>query len=328
MLNKKIALAAALAAVSVSAMAQGSVQLYGRMNTTMEHQKLGGQTVTGMFNNASRIGFRGVEDLGQGLKAGFVMEGGFSSDTGAGANDTGLSFNRESELFLESNLGKLRLGKFSYESSMQTADMVSMHNHDTGSSADALYSYDTLRTNNQIGYRTPVFANTWVEVAHGFHEKQAGAKNVWDLAVSHQAANYSIGAGFTDNGDNRQYALRATYMLDQLTLGAYVQRVEMNKRTATAEKWNNYRVAAAYALGASELHANVGYADRDDSKSALQWTLGVNHNLSKRTKVYALYTKVDNRAQGTYGYRINSNLDAASAGQDFSSFAVGVRHNF
>lgn len=328
MLNKEIALVAVLAAVAAPAMAQSSVQLYGRLNTTLEQQKLGDQKVTGLFNNSSRFGLRGVEDLGQGLKAGFVMESGFSSDTGAGANNAGLSFNRESELFLQSDLGKLRLGRFTSESYLLTADMVSMHNHDTGSSADALYSYDTMRTGNQIGYRTPVFANTWVEVAHGFHEKQAGAKNMWDLAVNHQNGNYSIGAGFTDTGDNRQYAVRATYVLNQLTLGAYVQRVEMEKGTAAAEKWNNYRVAAAYTLGASELHANVGYADRDNSKSALQWTLGVNHNLSKRTKVYALYTKVDNRAQGKYAYGINSNLNAALAGQDFSSFAVGVRHNF
>lgn len=328
MLNKKIALAAVLAAVTAPVMAQSSVQFYGRVNSTVEHQKLGNQKSTGIFNNSSRIGFRGVEDLGQGLKAGFVLESGFSSDTGAGANDGGLSFNRESELFLESNLGKLRMGKFTSESYLQTADMVSMHNHDTGSSADALYAFDTMRTGNQIAYRTPVFANTWVEVAHGFHEKQAGAKNMWDLALSHQNGNYSIGAGLADTGDQRQYAVRASYALNQLTLGAYVQRVEIAKGTGDEEKWNNYRMAAAYTLGASELHANVGYADRDHSKSALQWTLGVNHSLSKRTKLYALYTKVDNRAEGTYGHGINSNFDAATAGQDFSSFAVGVRHNF
>lgn len=55
-------------------MAQSSVTLYGRVNTTVERQKDCDVSKTGMFNNSSRFGFKGTEDLGGGLKAGFQLK--------------------------------------------------------------------------------------------------------------------------------------------------------------------------------------------------------------------------------------------------------------
>ena len=77
---------AALALVGTSAaFAQSSVTLYGRVNTTVERQKDGDVSKTGLFNNNSRFGFKGQEDLGGGLKAGFQLESGFDSSSGASA---------------------------------------------------------------------------------------------------------------------------------------------------------------------------------------------------------------------------------------------------
>ena len=69
----RIALATLAMMGATTAMAQSSVTLYGRINTTVERQKLGDVSNTVMQNNASRWGIRGVEDLGGGLKAGFVL---------------------------------------------------------------------------------------------------------------------------------------------------------------------------------------------------------------------------------------------------------------
>ena len=162
MQNPSRLLLALLAVVgSSAALAQSSVTLYGRVNTSVEHQKNGDNkvvdgTVNGLFNNSSRFGFKGVEDLGGGLKAGFQLESGFSADTGASASTF---FGRQSEVNLSGNFGMLRLGNFTAESYYATADYISMHNHDTGSSADALYydpvMYGALGTKNKIAYRTP-----------------------------------------------------------------------------------------------------------------------------------------------------------------------------
>ena len=132
----RLLLALLAVAGSSAVLAQSSVTLYGRVNTTVERQKAGDDTSNQMVNNSSRFGFRGVEDLGGGLKAGFVLESGFASDTGASASTF---FGRQSELNLSGNFGMLRLGNFFPESYYATADYVSMHNHDTGTSADALY---------------------------------------------------------------------------------------------------------------------------------------------------------------------------------------------
>ena len=51
-----------------SAFAQSTVSVYGRLNTTAERMRIGNQTVYRLNDNSSRIGFRGVEDLGGGLQ--------------------------------------------------------------------------------------------------------------------------------------------------------------------------------------------------------------------------------------------------------------------
>jgi len=89
-MNKKLIAIAIGAALSGSAFAQSSnVTLYGRINTAIESNTIGGQSnqlngsETSMRNYSSRLGVRGVEDLGGGLKGVFGIETGLSSDTGA-----------------------------------------------------------------------------------------------------------------------------------------------------------------------------------------------------------------------------------------------------
>ena len=326
-----LALLATVGATSV--MAQSSVTLYGRVNTTVERQKDGDVTKTGMFDNSSRFGFKGVEDLGGGLKAGFVLESGFDSSNGAGASSTGgLNFGRQSEVNLSGAFGTVRLGNFFPGSYFATADYVSMHNHDTGSSSDALY-YDpvwfgALGTANKIAYRTPSFGGLTVEGAMSFHENNAPSKYGYDLAANYNLGALALGAGYSQVDDDKQLGLRALYTFGQFVVGGYYQRNDEN----VAGSRNNFRLAGAYNVGASEFHVNVGransWSNRADS-AATQFTLGYNYNLSKRTKVYTYYTRVNNDANATYGYGFNGTLAAGQApGKDFSSFAVGVRHNF
>jgi predicted porin len=330
-----------------AALAQSSVTIYGRVNTTIESQKYSdSKTVNGMFNNASRIGFKGEEDLGNGLKAGFVLESGFNSDDGAGTSKSGgLTFGRQSEVNLSGNFGMVRLGNFFPESYYASADYVSLHNHDTGSSADALYIDPVwlgtgtasqernggLGTGNKLAYRTPSFGGFTVDASVSFHErstKTAADKYGYDLAANYTQGPLALGAGYSQKsngqGSDKQGSVRGLYTFGQVTLGAYYQR---NSETLLGNR-NNFRVSGMYTLGASEFHVNVGHANawsRLDNSAATQWTLGYNYNLSKRTKVYTYYTKINNKANASYGYAAGVNNPT---GQDFRSFAVGIRHNF
>lgn len=315
MIKRSIALAVLATLASGAALAQSSVTLYGRLNVTAERQKVGSDTQTVLEDNYSRIGFKGEEDLGGGLKAGFIIEHGFDPTTGAAASTF---WGRQSEVYLSSKLGMLRLGNFTQESLYATADVVSMHNHNTGTSADALYTYFGSNV-NKVAYRTPEFVKgLWAEASIAEATAGTGGKRPVDLAVNYDLGKLQLGAGYTKADQDNQFAVRASYGMGPFTLAAYAQRDEINDASR-----NVFRVAGMYTLGASEFHVNVGYAgkrgDLADTQ-ATQATLGYNYNLSKRTKVYGFVTKVDNKAAAEYMTK--------KAGVDFSSVAVGVRHNF
>jgi len=88
----------ALAAVAAtSAFAQSSVTIYGVVDARINSIKTDNNgTLTRLDNSgaaSSRLGFRGTEDLGGGMKAKFVLEMGMNNDTGAGQNTANNSTN-------------------------------------------------------------------------------------------------------------------------------------------------------------------------------------------------------------------------------------------
>ncbi len=336
---KRSLLIAALSTVAAgSALAQSTVTVYGRLNETIERQKVGDVSTTVLNDNASRLGFKGTEDLGGGLKANFLIEHRFGADTGRASDEF---WSGDSWVGLSSNFGDLRLGRMTSAAYFATADYVSYHNHDTGTSADALYNLgpSALRnwfSKNKISYTTPSLAGATVELQYGLKEGGVApgsdlnnGDNGLELAVNYGIGDLALGAGFTKVGDDQQFAVRGQYTFGAFTVGGYFQRTMFEDSAAafgapfSDGKANIVRLSGMYTMGASEFHANVGLAGKIDGVAdtdAKQFTLGYNYNLSKRTKAYTYYTKVDNKANAPYA--------TGSRGVDFSSFAVGIRHNF
>ena len=306
------AIALVAAAVAAPAFAQSSVTLYGRLNTSVENQKFNNDARKWVVqNNSSRIGFKGTEDMGGGLKASFQLEHGFGSDTGQAA---GTFWGREAWVQLAGAFGAIRLGNITPESYFATADYVSMHNHDTGTSSDALYSNEfsvAYLNKNKVMYMTPAMGGFSASVAMTAGEKVE--KNGTDVAMNYDVGPFHGGFGYSKQGNVNQWALRALYEMGPVVLGGYYQKVDVG--SAKQDVW---RLAAMYAMGASEFHVNYGASDKAGSVAPKkdQWTLGYNYNLSKRTKVYAFYTKND------------LNKDTGAADNEFTSLAMGVRHNF
>ncbi|RTL35205.1 MAG: porin [Burkholderiales bacterium] len=315
---KKIALVAALAATAAAPAFAQSVTLWGRLNTTVESQKIGTQDRKIVVqNNSSRLGFKGSEDLGGGLKASFSLEHGLNSDTGAATGGTTF-WNRASWVQLEGSFGAVRLGKWFPGSYFATADYVSNHNHDTGTSADNLYATQ-FQTNNKVSYFTPTVAGFNAEVSLSAGEGTTTRAS--DLAINYDMGPLHAGLGYEKKGDFTQVAVRGLYEFGPLIVGGYIQRAENTFGAAGKKNWNVWRASGMYVVGQSEFHLNYGKADTilaDDG--AKQLTVGYNYNLSKRTKVYGFWTKTDNQIKGTYA--------TGAAGQDFSSLAAGIRHNF
>lgn len=316
-MKRSIFLAAVAALASTSALAQSSVTIYGRFNASVENQKSeGSDSIWALQNSSSRIGFKGTEDLGGGLTAGFQLEHGFSVDTGA-ATHGGQFWARQSEVYVGSKTaGTLRLGNFTSEAYYATADYVSMHNHDTGTSADALYAY-VGRNTNKLGYRSPEFSGFTFDAAVSLNETSPAGERSHDLAVNYTAGPLHVGAGYERFGDANQFAISALYEMGAFTVGGYLQR-DKNGWAPNAGSRTNVRLVGMYTMGVGEFHANFGRAGEYGNianSDATQFTLGYNHKLSKQTKVYAFFTKV-NDDSGLY------------TGGDFRSIALGVRHNF
>ena len=117
---KKSLVALATLAVAGVASAQSSVTLFGIVDAGVSYydakpnnngptQKTWQQTNSGY--NSSRIGFRGTEDLGGGLAAGFWLEAALGNDTGAAGGGGTQLFNRRSTVSLSGPFGEVRIGR-------------------------------------------------------------------------------------------------------------------------------------------------------------------------------------------------------------------------
>lgn len=328
-----LASCAALAALSLPSLVHaqqapnGTLQVYGRINASIESNRSDSQArAQGLRNNESFWGLRGQEDLGGGMQAGFILEHGFDIDSGA--NSSSDYFNRKSEVNLTGSFGMLRMGRMFSEAYYATADVVSMHNFDTGISADALYAW-VSNGGNHVSWRLPQYQGLTVELGTSLHEKQTEPnKNAWDLAANYELGDFTLGFGYNRWGVAEQATVRATYTTGPWTLAGFVQnsrgwdqasfQVDSSQRNR-----NMARASIQYEDGPNEYHANVGYAGKvggEAGTQATQWTLGYNYNFSKRTKVYALYTQVNNHERARYL--------TGEAGVGSRSLAAGMRHYF
>jgi predicted porin len=176
---KRLALFAGAASMCLGAAAQSSVTLYGVVDMGLRHVKNGDASASSLSsngNNTSRIGFKGVEDLGDGLKVGFQLESGLTPDNGASSDATRF-FNRRSTLSLYGSLGELRLGRdysvtyLGYEDYDVWSDIglssVSKFESSLGTARDT-----AVRSDNQVAYFTPA---NWVVSTAGSASRPARA---------------------------------------------------------------------------------------------------------------------------------------------------------
>lgn len=180
-MKKTLAAVAVLGAFAGSALA-ADVQLYGivDMGLVYSHVDTDGigddvdsfQMKSGQASG-SRWGFKGTEDLGNGLTVGFILEDGFDADDGS-EDSTGVMFNRESSLFLQGSFGKFAMGRMGAlnngQSSWAKVGMLSAFGtSDWGGYSAQLSNIFSLagQWDNMIAYETPDFAGFKVYAQYG-----------------------------------------------------------------------------------------------------------------------------------------------------------------
>lgn len=183
-----VALAAATAMCSASA---ASVTLYGVVDTGLRYNNIESDNYADLGSDGSeflmasgqrsgnRFGFKGVEELGNGLTVGFVLENGFQSDTGA-LKTSGTIFDREASIYLEGSFGKFGMGRLSTlgNDSGSTGLAGYFSSFGTGwgdvGCQNYMQAYRPNRMDNMVYYKTPNFAGAEVWLLYGMGDQEDG----------------------------------------------------------------------------------------------------------------------------------------------------------
>lgn len=200
---KKTLIAAAVMATSGIAFAASNVTLYGVIEegVLLEKAKHADTTVQlrSGFDQGSRWGIKGVEDLGNGYSVGFILEQGFSADDGnvanAGNGKTS-GFTREAFMYVNGDFGKFGAGRTgTLASGAQSNHILTGWALGTGlglSSWTSAIGTSFSRTNNSVVYATPVFSGFSVHAMYSNGlatdtDKWSDNSHYYGLGVKYQA---------------------------------------------------------------------------------------------------------------------------------------------
>lgn len=347
MKTKLISLAVAAALVAPAAV-MAEATLYGKLNMSIDYFDTDGDFDGWAINRgslgrgegrANRIGVKGSEDLGNGLKAIYQVEFGVqmaeeqrTGPAASGANNT-LSM-RNSYVGLASNFGTLLVGRHDTPLKLSTGRLDLFA--DTAADYNGTIGFDDLRVDNAIAYISPSFAG--FQFAGAVHagggssatlpiasEDADSLAEAYSLAITYKngpfygAAAYEelysdiLGPAGNDLNDYTKWRL-GLGLLDWngFTLaGVYEQQDDYYGSDADGDLW---QISAGYKFGNNMIKGFYGENDNDaENLDRESWGIGFDHYFSKRTSAYILYTDVD------YDADLNN---------DWSAFSLGMMHSF
>ncbi len=197
-----------------AAFAQSNVTIYGIVDTSIHYlnnANAKGDSNIRIDNGAianSRIGFKGTEDLGGGLKAMFQLENGFSSDNGAMLQG-GALFGRQSWVGLQGGFGKVRVGRQNtplFDLLADHFDPLTVGNYASNSWLPAAGTL--IRTPNMVRYDGD-FGPVSAAASWAFGETAGSVRtgSQFSSALRYTAGAFSVGGGFqqTVSATNSSY---------------------------------------------------------------------------------------------------------------------------
>jgi len=303
-------------------------------------------------HTSSRLGFRGVEDLGGGLGAGFWLEIGLNADdgtgqasntnnqpSGAGVAGAGVSFNRRSTVSLMgTDWGELRIGR-DYVATFRNRDQVDpfgtvgvgQNQADNGS----IVGVTSTRASNMIGYFLPAnrlggfFGEAQYYLGEtpgnsdgdGWQARLGYGTSMWGIALAGAKTRYTQSATL---GDTTVWNVGAHLDFGWTRFSAGYYRDEVDRIGGL--KATGYLVGAVVPIRNDVIRASYSSygTDAAGDPTARKLAIGYVHNLSKRTAAYATYAHIDNR--GTSAVGLGGSSTASGANSD--GFDIGLKHSF
>jgi len=306
-MKKSLIAVAVLGAIAGAAQAQSAVTIYGILDTGITYANKvptpGNSSNDKKFSvdsgviQGSRLGFKGVEDLGGGLKALFQLEAGFHNDTGALKKNTGSTnlFPSKSVVGLSGNFGSILLGRQTDVLNDLTGAVD--HNMDRLEGIRTNNSIRYTSTKNSIRYNTPNVAGFTGSLIYGFGEAAGQTSNGQSFSLGGQYANGPLGlraayyeskkgttSSDTSNSNSKEFkvgnpgdtalrifSLGSSYQAGLARLYGNWSLVKQPLASAWDGKtalWNNSGTPSYYSSGSI-----------NNSKSEI-FELGVNYNLT------------------------------------------------
>lgn len=347
----------ALAAAASAASAQSTVTLYGIVDAGVEHLTnvgAGGDGLTRMPNLTgsvpSRLGFRGSEDLGGGLRAVFSLETGFSPDSGV-LNQGGRMFGRQATVGLQSSWGTFTVGRQNtmYTFVLMDADILGPNIY--GSSSLDPYIAGA-RVDNSIGWRT-TFSGVTLGATYSLGrdatncvgESATDSKACREVSVlaKYDAPVWGVAFGIDElrGGAGGAGGLTSSTLTDKRTvfngyfkagaakIAAGLIRRD-NEGSVATPKSNLYWIGASYPVTSQfTLDGQIFRLDfKNSANEATLFALRGTYALSKRTAVYGTLGRISN--DGTLAISASGGAagGAPAAGNAQTGVMFGVRHAF
>ncbi|MEP7056240.1 MAG: porin [Caldimonas sp.] len=356
-MKKSLLALAVFGAYAGVASAQSSVTLYGTLDVNGRYVKADGQSrrysegTDGI--NSSQLGFRGVEDLGGGLKAGFTILSSIGVDAGTIGSGTGTNkfWNRRSTISLLGGFGEVRLGRDYTPTFWNQTIFDAMGTNGLGDSTGVRQLYAGTRMDNSIGYFLPsniggFYGQAMVAAAEGGTTldrpgRYVGARvgfaaGPFDISFAGAQQRFGIPFGVGTNGvsavttalpgqNQKTFNIGGSWDFGFLKLLAYYDRETLN-----SYRENMGSISTVIPLGQAEVH--LAY-DRSKLKNAAGNTTSVDkiaatyqYNLSKRTAMYATIARESNK-DGTR-LTLPGAAGATTASGKSSGAEFGLRHFF
>ncbi len=349
-MKKSLIALAVLASIAGAVHAQSNVTVYGVLDMAINNEKDGASgfgTKTALdsgVQSGSRLGFKGSEDLGGGLKANFKLEMGVQADTGASAQG-GLAFGRAAWVGLSGDFGAIQLGRQNKPvfDAVDTIDPFStgIIGGTAGESTSAtglgnLFFASNPRSSNTANYTTNNLSGFTGSLAYTFGET-AGSTSV-NSAIG-ASGTYAAGplvalvAYHTEKNavaplfELRHLFVGATYDFSVVKVAASYGVVDTDQSVKSVDNtvWMlgaTVPVTAAGAVIASYTGVEAEGAGLRTANKSNQIALGYTHSLSKRTNLYTSISRIQNDAN------VNAGALAAGKGVTERMVNVGVRHMF
>jgi predicted porin len=360
-----IALAVAGAFAAPAFAATSNVDVYGKMHVSVS---LFDETVDSYTNpvtlvqyrgtsdlqfssNASRIGFKGAEDLGGGLSAIWQVESGVNVDEGSGTLAS-----RNSFVGLSGGFGTVLLGNHDTPLKL-VGRAVDLFGDTMADSRNVMGGGSDLRAKNTVAYVSPSFSG--FSIAAAYTNDPANQGTQINPVVLGFSANDRTPLDAGDQDSNGAYNVNATYTNGPIFaglaygdgdfhenngLGAHIRAAGgftfgnakvvaqydmLEDDTNVGNDMDAWMVGGSYTMGAVVLKAN--YMTKEFEVSTLeptQYTIGADYNMSKRTSVYALYAATEEGVVLGSGAGSSDTIVSGDAGGDNAVISVGVTHTF